>query len=234
MHLSTVTKAEESFETATAQIPSCGLDGIKDANPKRRYAMSGINIISMLWRLWLLLIAIAFAADVVLADDFTGLWETRYETAWSTGGQAPEIGQLAIFRNGNALSGMSSWDRREGSLNGVIDGNNFSVTSMILSRPVIAISLRGTRGQAGMLTGVYIAACSDGRAWRGEFIASLENADPSAFMPSSGSDATKSDGEAGSNQEPSLYQPTNAEIVDKSRYYEISSKKDVAFPRPVM
>lgn len=164
------------------------------------------------------------------AAGITGLWDFRYDVAWSTTSDMLGSSIISIVQNGSALTGDAYIEEPE-QMAGKITGNyapdGFEITAMMYRRRLLIISLKGSIQDSGMLRGSFVAASSDGRAWRGRFIATLTNPDPE-FLRNVTSIA-KNEVAAESKAAPNTTAPA------KSRFFEIHySRDETIYPRPVM
>ncbi|MCX8206442.1 MAG: hypothetical protein N3G75_01230 [Methanothrix sp.] len=177
------------------------------------------------------LIAIILVSVFPANADITGLWDFRYDVAWSTTSEMLGSTIVSIVQNGSAISGdayIEDPEHMEGKISGTWGPDGFQITATMYRKRILIISLKGTSQDSGILRGSFIAASSDGRAWRGGFIATLTNPDPNFLNVTSMTDKNEV------AVEPKAA-PTTTGSAEKSRFFEIRySRDETIYPRPVM
>lgn len=187
------------------------------------------------------LLAIAALACQASGEGFSGLWDIRYEVLYSTPGAVPVSSVTSIVENGTEISGSVSVNEPEpmdGTISGSSSSDSFNITMLLYRKNVAVIRLEGGRGDSGLLQGSFVAASSDGDAWRGNFLASLMNPDPyflGNILTASTVDTTVDT----TASEPAFRESTPSDIIlpptpIKDRFFEISYSRDTVYARPVM
>ncbi|MCQ8902583.1 MAG: hypothetical protein NQU42_00580 [Methanothrix sp.] len=176
-----------------------------------------------------LIAMILISAVPVQAAGITGLWDFRYDVAWSTTSDMLGNSIISITHNGSAITGdayIEEPEQMEGRITGIWAPEGFEIKATMYRKRILMISLKGSSQDSGLLRGSFVAASSDGRAWRGSFIATLTNPDPH-FLGNVTSIADKKEVGAGSEAAPTT--------PAKSRFFEIHySRDETIYPRPVM
>ncbi|MGB9902618.1 hypothetical protein [Methanothrix sp.] len=165
------------------------------------------------------------------AAGITGLWDFRYDVAWSTTSDMLGGSILSIIQNGGVITGdayIEEPEQMEGKITGTYAPEGFEITATMYRRRVLIISLKGSSQDSGLLRGSFVAASSDGRAWRGSFIATLTNPDPH-FLGNITSISGNRESVTESRETAVTASPA------KSRFFEIHySRDETIYPRPVM
>lgn len=167
----------------------------------------------------------------VQAAGISGLWDFRYDVAWSTTSDMLGSSIVSIIQNGSVITGDAYIEEPE-QMNGKIAGTyyapeGFEITATMYRKRILIISLKGSQ-DSGLLRGSFVAASSDGRAWRGSFIATLTNPDPD-FL-----NVTLMSGKNESPVESKASTATTSSAA-KNRFFEIRySRDETIYPRPVM
>lgn len=178
-----------------------------------------------------LIAMILISAVPVQAAGITGLWDIRYDVAWSTTSEMLGSTIVSIVQNGSAITGEAYIEEPEqmaGKIAGTSAPGGFEITATMYRKRVLIIALRGSSQDSGLLRGSFVAASSDGRAWRGSFIATLTNPDP-GFL----GNVTSMSGEGVVEKEAPT--ATTGSGAAKSRFFEIHySRDETIYPRPVM
>lgn len=188
------------------------------------------------------LISLFFLAAIAghaSGEGFSGLWDIRYEVLYSTPGAVPVSSVTSIVQNGTVISGSVSVDEPEpmnGTITGSADTASFDITMLLYRRDVAVIRLKGGQGNSSLLQGTFVAASSDGAAWRGNFIASMMNPDP--YFLGKTLDAVAPEADSTEN-EPTVRASTPSDIIlppaaRDTKFFDISYTKDTVYPRPVM
>lgn len=179
----------------------------------------------------MMLISILVSLLPAHAADITGLWDFRYDVAWSTTSDMLGSSIVSIVQNGSVISGdayIEEPEQMEGRIAGTWAPDGFKITATMYRKRLLIISLKGSSQDSGILRGSFVAASSDGRAWRGSFIATLTNPDPS-FL-----NVTSMTAKNEATAEPKAA-PTTTGSAAKSRFFEIHySRGETIYPRPVM
>lgn len=181
------------------------------------------------------LIGVILILSVPVQAGITGLWDFRYDVAWSTTSEMLGSSIISIIQNGSAISGdayIEEPEQMEGRISGTYAPGGFEITATMYRKRILMISLRGSSQDSGLLRGSFVAASSDGKAWRGSFIATLTNPDPH-FLGNATSIGDKNEstdeGAVESKASPATTAPA------KSRFFEIHySRDETIYPRPVM
>ncbi|MBC7080130.1 MAG: hypothetical protein H5T42_06650 [Methanothrix sp.] len=178
-----------------------------------------------------LIAAILILSVPVHAAEITGLWDFRYDVAWSTTSEMLGSTIISIIQNGSVITGdayIEEPEQMEGRITGTYAPEGFQISATMYRRHILIISLRGSSQDSGLLRGSFVAASSDGRAWRGSFIATLTNPDP-RFLGNVTSVGEKNEVATESKAAPTTTTPA------KSRFFDIHySRDETIYPRPVM
>ncbi len=124
-------------------------------------------------RLYLFAALLMAASTAVASDDPSGLWNISYEVQWGNPGDLPASNSMAsIYEEGSTLRGESSLgSRKNGSLIGLSNGNDFDATITFRQKPSLFLRLAG--GCTGdSLQGNFTASSTNGGFWKGRFTAS--------------------------------------------------------------
>ncbi len=158
----------------------------------------------------------------------TGLWDFRYDVVWSTTSEMLGSSLISMVQNGSAITGSASIDEPEpmdGHITGIYTTEGFEISAVMYRRHLLIISMKGSASDSGLLKGSFVAASSDGKAWRGNFMATLTNPDPE-FLKQRVAPETRIEEQK---------EDATEEAAPKSRFFEIKySRDETIYPRPVM